>query len=481
MRFLAAKYFKKIYQAKQPIVVIYGGRNSGKSVGVADLICQRMHAERIDALVLRQFLDSTKDSVHKVFKGSIESRLNLQGWDITEQTCRSPRGGYTSYKGANRNPGAMKSAEEFLISWGEEAQDFTEESLDTLLPTILRRKGARCFFTLNPRSEADPASQQLIVPFKHEVDKHGFYEDDLHLIVKANWRDNPFFDETADKLRLKAMDTMSAARYNWIWEGEFYDEIAGSIITLEEFNSCVDAHEKLGFKPTGAIVATHDPADVGDARGFAVRHGSVLLEADCTTALDINDSCDWAMAKARKHQADFFVYDADGVGLSLRRQVSEYFKNQRTSVREFKGGSSPKNPTQAFMHEDSRHHDFDMPVRKITNQDAFFNLRAHCYFELADRMRKTHEAITKGSYIDPDQLFSISSKCTMIEQLKTELCRLPQKHNISGKFQLENKKDMWRLHGIKSPNIADCVMMSMLDVNIQSGWDKPLFPTVSTM
>lgn len=460
--------------------MLYGGRNSGKSVGVADLIVQRMHAQKIDALVLRQFLDSTKDSVHKVFKGSIEDRLKLSGWDVTEQSCRSPRGGYTSYKGANRNPGAMKSAEDFLISWGEEVQDFTEESLDTLLPTILRRKGAKCIFTLNPRSEADPASQQLIVPFKSEVDRNGFYEDDLHLIVKANWRDNPFFDETANKLRLKAKEIMSAARYNWIWEGDFYDEIEHSIIKLEWFQSCVDAHEKLGFKPTGAIVATHDPADVGDARGYALRHGNVLLDADCTTTLDINDSADWAMTKARHARADFFVYDADGVGLSLRRQVGEFFKGQQIGIREFKGGSTCKNPDSKFWHDNSHCHDFEAEKREILNRDAFFNLRAHCYFELANKMRKTHEVVTKGLMIaNPDELFSISSKCAMIDQLKTELCRLPQHYNISGKFQLANKKDMLSKFKIPSPNIADCVMMSMIDVKPASTWDRPISPTLT--
>lgn len=482
MRYLASKYFKKIYQAKQPIIVIYGGRNSGKSVGVSDLITMRMHSEKIDALVLRQFLDSTKDSVHKVFRGSIEDRLKLAGWDITEQTCRSPRGGYTSYKGANRNPGAMKSAEDFLISWGEEAQDFTAESLDTLLPTVLRRKGARCMFTLNPRSEADAASQQLVVPFKAEVDRNGFYEDDLHLVVKANWRDNPFFDETANKLRIKAQETMSAARYAWIWEGEFYDEVEHSIIQLEWFNSCVDAHKKLGFQPTGAKVASHDPADSGDARGYALRQGNVLLDCDMTTSLAINDACNWAMTKAREAQADFFVYDADGVGLGLREQVSSFFKNQRVSVREFKGGSSPKRPDEVFMHNDSQCHDFDSEQRVIKNRDAFANLRAHCYFELAQKMRRTHEVIKNDiRIVNPDELFSISSDCTMLAQLKTELCRLPQHFNPSGKFQLANKKDMVSKFNIKSPNVADCVMMSMIDIKLQSVWDAPIFPDISIM
>lgn len=463
--FKTPSYFRRIYKSTQPIIVVYGGRNSAKSLGVSDLCVQDMHRRRCDTLILREYLGSIKESAHKVMIGSIQDRLELNGWKILENKLISPKRSYTDYKGANRDPGAMKSAEDFQTSWFEEAQAAKQESIDILLPTVLRRKGARCIFTLNPQSEADPASVRLINPFKKEVDKHGFYQDDMHLIVKANWRDNPWFDETANKLRLHDKENMSTAKYEWIWEGEFYDEVENGIISADDFNACIDAHKKLGFKPTGAIVASHDPSDVGDARAFALRHGAVILDAAGNDKLSINDACDWAMRKARAAHCDIFVYDADGCGLGLRRQISEYFTGSRISIREFKGGSACEHPDLAFDPRDSKNHDWVFSEqRQITNKDAFYNLRAHCYFKIADRIRKTVEVLNKKAYYNTDELISFSSECESLHQLKTELCRLPQKHNSHGKFQLEDKRNMWQKYQIPSPNLADCVMMTMLDI-----------------
>lgn len=457
-------YFKRIYTATQPIIVVYGGRNSGKSVGMSDFGVVEMHRRRCDTLVLREYLGSIKESAHKVMKGSIE-RMGLLGWTTQENKLISPRGSYTDYKGSNRDPQAMKSAEDFQLSWFEEAQAAKQESIDVLLPTVLRRAGARCVFTLNPQSEADPISKRLINPYKKEVDKYGFYADDMHLIIKANWRDNPWFDATANKLRLHDKENMSTAKYEWIWEGEFYDEVENNIISVDDFNQCIDAHIKLGFKESGAIVAAHDPSDVGDARGYALRHGPVILEACGNDKLNINDACDWAMKKARKAQADFFVYDADGCGLGLRKQVTDFFKETKVTIREFKGGSSPENPDQVFNHKESKCHDYIFEDdRKITNRDAFQNLRAHCYFKIADRIRKTVEVLHKKAFYPAEELISFSSKCESIAQLKSELCRLPQKHNSTGKFQLEDKRNMWDKYQIESPNLADSVMMTMLEI-----------------
>ena len=51
-------------------------------------------------------------------------------------------------------------------------------------------------FIANPHSSADPFSQRFIVPFQDELDQHGFYEDDLHLIVVMNHDDNPWFEQS---------------------------------------------------------------------------------------------------------------------------------------------------------------------------------------------------------------------------------------------------------------------------------------------
>lgn len=66
-------------------------------------------------------------------------------------------------------------------------------------------------------------------------------------------------------------------------------------------------------------------------------------------------------------------------------------------------------------------------------------------------------------YSDPADLISFSSECQDLKQLRTELCRLPRKRGTGNGYQIVSKKDMKDKLGIKSPNLADCVMMSETD------------------
>ena len=102
-------------QKPQPIIVIIGGRGSGKSLGVGDWLTFEMDAKGYDIYCLREFQDSLSDSVHKVFIGSIEDRLGLEDWEIQRDKVIAPSGAYTTYKGANRNPDAMQSAQGYLV------------------------------------------------------------------------------------------------------------------------------------------------------------------------------------------------------------------------------------------------------------------------------------------------------------------------------------------------------------------------------
>ena len=61
--------------------------------------------------------DSIADSVHRVFEGSINDRLHLEGWNVQEKKIISPDGAVTSYKGASRNPNSIQSAQGYKYSW----------------------------------------------------------------------------------------------------------------------------------------------------------------------------------------------------------------------------------------------------------------------------------------------------------------------------------------------------------------------------
>jgi phage terminase large subunit len=442
-------------QKPQPIIVFIGGRGSGKSLGVGDVLTFEMEAKGYDIYCLREFQDSLSDSVHKVFKGAIEDRLQLDNWTVLESTVISPNGSKTTYKGANRNPDAMQSAQGYLRSWFEEAHRASQASLDKLIPTIIRNPGAKCIFTANPQSSGDAFSQRFIVPYLEDLERNGCYEDDLHYICIVNWRDNPWWNEEQEQLRKWDFDNQSRAKYDWIWEGKFLDTVDDAIITAEWFDACVDAHEKLGFKKRGKKVAAHDPSDTGDdAKGYSFRHG-VVFEDVCTKETgDVNTGLDWATDKAIAQGAQSFTWDCDGLGAALRKDVAANFKGQKIDQVMFKGSHGVDNPDQTYEPT------ADEAAQAVKNCELFKNKRAQYYWALRDRCYKTYRAVEFNEYCDPDELISFSSGIEQLQQLRSEICRIPRKWNGAGVIQIMSKIEMKKLK-IQSPNMADSVMMSL--------------------
>ncbi len=102
--------------------------------------------------------------------------------------------------------------------------------------------------------------------------------------------------------------------------------------------------------------------------------------------------------------------------------------------------------------------------KRRTNKDTFYNKRAQRYYGLADAFEKTYRAIKaveKGAVplnLNTDELISLSSEITQLDEIRSEVCRIPRKPNSSGKKQVMSKPEMKKLE-IPSPNMADCMMM----------------------
>jgi phage terminase large subunit len=432
------------------IKVIYGSRGSGKSMSVADILLMRVATEGIKVAGMREMMNSIDDSVHALFCDEIE-RLGLCGFTIQHNRILHENGGEIVYKGLARNPESVKSMHGFDVFWTEESATLSKKSIDLLIPT-LRKEGSELWFTFNPMSSADPISQEFLIPFEKKMTK-GCYEDDLHLIIKANYSDNPFFPDNLEQLRLKHFETKSRAEYNHIWLGMYNDEVENSLIKMEWFESAIDAHKKLpAIKPNGAIVCAYDPADGGnDDHGFACRHGSIIRKVDNLSSEEIDVGTDWATGEAIKLGADLFTWDLDGMGTGLKRQVDVAFNGKKCEVRGFRGSLSG-------IGQD----DGEKVYQEKTYAETFKNNRARYYNDLATRFFNTYRAVTKGEYIDPDEMISLDSDgISDIDRLRSELCRIPTKPNANGLIQIMNKQDM-KKEGIASPNMADAIMMTMI-------------------
>jgi len=417
--YLAAK-MEKVLLSNKRYIIIYGGRGSSKSLGGGDICLIDAKDLGSKTYFLREFQSSIESSVHSMLKEEI-NRLEFSGFEVMNQSIKFNGDDVFKFAGLSRNISSIKSSHGFTRYAVEEAEFLSNESIEKLTPTARNkaRKGlpltadqikkladndelsnVSMMFILNPQSSEDPMSQRFLVPYQNELDKNGIYEDDLHLIIKINYTDNPWFKESGlEQDRLWWLKNASRSLYNHIWDGAYNDNIEGALIQADWFDACIDAHIKLGFKPEGAKIASHDPSDVGpDSKGYAMRHGVVFLDVQEMEDGNGNEGGHWACGLANQQQTDYFTWDCDGMGALLNEQVSNDFKGKQTRIAQFKGSETPDNPDAIYN-----------PAIKsaIINQtmirDVFKNKRAQYYIELRDRCYRFSSSswrISRSRYID---------------------------------------------------------------------------------
>jgi phage terminase large subunit len=462
---------KVAWLASKPkrVKIAVGGRGSGKSTGVGGIMLARAsNGERI--CCTREFQNSIDDSVHENLKMEID-RLNLDDlFDIRATEILSSSGGEIFYKGLARNITSLKSIAGVKALWIEEGESVSEKSLRVLTPSI--RSSARdnvseihtppeIWITMNRGSSKDAIAQKYLSRAEKGLAKTGYYEDDLIMAVELNWQENPWFPPELEQERADDLKNLPRAEYDHIWGGEYGDMVPNSIIQPEWFDACIDAHSKLGFEALGQERVAYDPADTGDAKAVAYSHGSVILDVRSTDAGRIDTATDWATSFAIDKKPDIFTWDCDGMGMGLKRQITDAFQGKKIEIEAFRGSEAPDNPDAIYERLNTE------VVKPKTNKQTFMNKRAQYYWMLRDRMYRTYRAVEGGERVfNPDDLISFSGAIQELQGLRAEICRIPRKYNNSGRIQLMSKPDMLK-DGIESPNMADAVMMLMRPVEVK--------------
>ncbi|MGI8853696.1 MAG: phage terminase large subunit, partial [Methyloceanibacter sp.] len=110
---------------------------------------------------------------------------------------------------------SIKSLEGYNIAWVEEAQTLSKRSLALLRPTI-RADGSEIWFSWNPRRKSDAVEEFL----------RGQRPENA-IVVKANWRDNPWFPSVLEEERTLDLHKY-ADRYHHVWEGDYARAFEGA-------------------------------------------------------------------------------------------------------------------------------------------------------------------------------------------------------------------------------------------------------------
>jgi len=288
-----------------------------------------------------------------------------------------------------------------------------------------------------------------------------------------NYTDMPkawFIASGLEVERLDDKEKLSTAAYDHKWNGHYLDEVENSIIKGEWFDACVDAHKipklKKMFEPHGAKIAIHDPFNDGeDAGGYVLKHGSIIKKVRSKTSGEIDETCDWATDHALKDGADWFIWDFDGMGTGLKRQISDNFAGTKVKFHGFRGslsGSAQDNAEKIYQPITDKKDD-----KPKTYQETFLNNRAQYYIRLRELIFNTYRCVVKGDYVDPNDMISFNSEgIENLVDLRSQLTRIPLVPNGRGLYQIMDKKSMKR-NKIDSPNEGDCVMMSLFEPPIE--------------
>ena len=200
--------------------VLYGGRGSGKSWGVARALLSIGIQRPIRVLCARELQNSITDSVHALLADQIKSMGLDPLYEIQNTVIYGKNGTEFLFAGLKHNITKIKSFEGVDICWVEEAQTVSKSSWDTLIPTV-RKEKSEIWVTFNPELDTDETYKRFVV-----------HPPSNAVVQKVNWSDNPWFPQVLkdekDDLKERDLDA-----YLNVWEGNTRQVLDGAVYANE--------------------------------------------------------------------------------------------------------------------------------------------------------------------------------------------------------------------------------------------------------
>jgi phage terminase large subunit len=225
----------------------HGGRGGGKSRTVATGLvlqaCERH--ERI--LCGREYQRSIRDSSKRLIDDEID-RLGLRAaFQSTETEIRGPHESLFLFSGIRGSASGLKSMEGLTTFWGDEAQAFSQASIDTIIPTI-RREGSRLIWTWNPDLPTDPVDAMFRGRHLDEEHKAGFSPPPGSIVREINFPQNKWFPSVL-RTEMEFVRSRDIDKFNHVWMGQYRANSEARVFKnwrVEDFDSPQGAEFRLG-------------------------------------------------------------------------------------------------------------------------------------------------------------------------------------------------------------------------------------------
>jgi PBSX family phage terminase large subunit len=235
---------------------VYGGRGSGKSHFFGELLVETCQAERGTlAVCIREAQRTLAQSSKRLIESKIAALGLGHQFKLYSDKIETPGDGIIIFRGMqDHTADSIKSLEGFRIAWVDEAQNLSARSLSLLRPTI-RTETSELWASWNPRRRSD-----AIDDFFRVKNPAGA------IVVKANWRDNPWFPSVLkDERRLEL--SLYPDRYDHIWEGDYVRAFEGAYFA--QMLSEARAQGRIGKVAADPLLPLRAFIDIGGSGALA--------------------------------------------------------------------------------------------------------------------------------------------------------------------------------------------------------------------
>jgi len=466
---------RTVFREEITYFVPYGGRGSGKSFTFMDACVVEASIRPVRILFTREIQLSIEESVKAEIEAAITERDLDHFFTATRDKIEGLNGSKFIFKGIKNNIKNIKSISDVDIVVCEESENVSKNSWEKLLPSIRPRKsfGGRGkrpinIIIFNPDDELDDTYQRFIIN-----------PPPRSCVKLINWRDNKYFPEHLEEMRLHSLKTRPLSDHEHDWEGKPKTASADVIIQREWVRAARFASRKDGFVKSGRRKVAYDPAGQGrDSNAVVCADGNIINKIDeWVRSDDLRQASYRAYNHSMEFDADDFIYDTcgglgDGVSVFIDDKrdlvIDEIKETETTTQRElrqieyvisreksrnvfaFDAGSGVVNP------------DDEIAGTGKTWGERCANAKAQAHMVTAQKLYNTFRFVILGEDgIDPDDMMSIDIEDDVVfNNLVKELsCPLWVKSRTNSKKQVESKEAMEKRTGQKSPNIADAIHM----------------------
>lgn len=217
---------------------LHGGRAAAKSRTIATALVIQATERHERVLCGREIQKSIKDSVKRLLDDEIR-RLGLSSaFDSVETEIRGPNDSLFLFAGIKGNATGIKSIEGITTFWGEEAQTFSQASIDTVIPTI-RAKNSRLIWSWNPDLETDPIDMLFRGPDGAPP---------RSIVREVNYDENPWFPEEL-RAEMEYDRSRDYDKYEHVWLGKYRRNSEARVFKnwkVEAFDSPANVEYRLG-------------------------------------------------------------------------------------------------------------------------------------------------------------------------------------------------------------------------------------------